>query len=599
MAKKTKNIVVKTISKQITMSINSKTTGNALLAQVCRTVGIKEHHFFGFLYEDNHGDKIWMKLRNKVLNHKYKDSNNILLNFIFQTFPEDAMNELYTPESLESLLLQIQNDVINDRIHVSTHLAIMLAGYALQAERGDYESENYKIVVDELIPKRCLDQVKLTEDEWTTTISRMHIEAVGLVREEAHMHYIRVMEDAEMYGVTYFEVQNAKKSELYLGVDALGINIYERNDKICPKVGFPWSEVAKVVRSDSYITLDTLSSTSERDKFRISLKSSNLARSAVNVIHSNHLNYVNRRKDTSETEAGLKEAAQRLREIKLKNKLMLQEKNKRIEIEKKAELLRQKVEEQERLIKQKNQENLDIEENRLRLAAELEQSKLSKEKLDLIQVEYDQAIKEKEAKNRENEEISKKMKEKEISEIHIKETADGLQQELQLANKTVQNNNEQLQNAEIDKKQLIEELEKLKMENEANENKLRELKLREEAEKEAAKLKLEKEILEAENKIEENGHTKDEEDDNVELKVNGVTTADEEAQNIEDMAIRNRCMEEKMKDLKEELDKVRIHDKVTAIDAYLNEASGGMKFKTLAKIRRGNTQTRVNAFELL
>jgi len=34
-----------------------------------------------------------------------------------------------------------------------------------------------------------------------------------------------------MYGVSYFDIHNKKGTELLLGVDALGINIYEQSDK--------------------------------------------------------------------------------------------------------------------------------------------------------------------------------------------------------------------------------------------------------------------------------------------------------------------------------------------------------------------------------
>ena len=45
------------------------------------------------------------------------------------------------------------------------------------------------------------------------------------------MEYLKVAQDLEMYGVNYFEIKNKKGSELWLGVDALGLNIYEREDK--------------------------------------------------------------------------------------------------------------------------------------------------------------------------------------------------------------------------------------------------------------------------------------------------------------------------------------------------------------------------------
>lgn len=38
-------------------------------------------------------------------------------------------------------------------------------------------------------------------------------------------------QDLEMYGVNYFEIQNKKKTQLLLGVDALGLNVYEKQDR--------------------------------------------------------------------------------------------------------------------------------------------------------------------------------------------------------------------------------------------------------------------------------------------------------------------------------------------------------------------------------
>lgn len=49
-----------------------------------------------------------------------------------------------------------------------------------------------------------------------------------------------------MYGVNYFEIRNKKGTDLWLGVDALGLNIYEKDDKLTPKIGFPWSEIRNI-----------------------------------------------------------------------------------------------------------------------------------------------------------------------------------------------------------------------------------------------------------------------------------------------------------------------------------------------------------------
>jgi len=50
-------------------------------------------------------------------------------------------------------------------------------------------------------------------------------------REESMLEYLKVAQDLEMYGVNYFDIRNKKGTELYLGVDALGLNIYDKQDK--------------------------------------------------------------------------------------------------------------------------------------------------------------------------------------------------------------------------------------------------------------------------------------------------------------------------------------------------------------------------------
>lgn len=54
---------------------------------------------------------------------------------------------------------------------------------------------------------------------------------VHLNREEAMLEYLKIAQDLEMYGVNFFEIKNKKGTDLWLGVDALGLNIYEKQDR--------------------------------------------------------------------------------------------------------------------------------------------------------------------------------------------------------------------------------------------------------------------------------------------------------------------------------------------------------------------------------
>jgi len=64
------------------------------------------------------------------------------------------------------------------------------------------------------------------------------------------MEYLKIAQDLEMYGVNYFSIKNKRGTDLWLGVDALGLNVYEKEDQLTPKIGFPWSEIRNISFND-------------------------------------------------------------------------------------------------------------------------------------------------------------------------------------------------------------------------------------------------------------------------------------------------------------------------------------------------------------
>lgn len=91
--------------------------------------------------------------------------------------------------------------------------------------------KNLEFLNNYLKLKRVIDQFEYSESEWHEKIVHWYQEHVGMLREEAMMEYLKIAQDLEMYGVNYFEIKNKKGTELWLGVDALGLNIYEKEDK--------------------------------------------------------------------------------------------------------------------------------------------------------------------------------------------------------------------------------------------------------------------------------------------------------------------------------------------------------------------------------
>lgn len=50
-----------------------------------------------------------------------------------------------------------------------------------------------------------------------------------------------------------FIFQNRKGTDLWLGIDARGLNIYERDNKLNPKISFPWNETRNISFHDKRV----------------------------------------------------------------------------------------------------------------------------------------------------------------------------------------------------------------------------------------------------------------------------------------------------------------------------------------------------------
>uniref|UniRef100_A0A2K5NSJ8 FERM domain-containing protein n=1 Tax=Cercocebus atys TaxID=9531 RepID=A0A2K5NSJ8_CERAT len=196
------------------------TTDKQLFDQVVKTVC-----FFGLLYVDSKGYPIWLKLNKKVTQQDVKNENP--LQFKFRELIQEIIQRLF----------------LQDEMYCPPEAAVILASCAVQTKCGDYNKEIHKpgyLANDRLLPQHVLEQHKLTKEQWEERIQNGHEE-----------HRLKIAQDLEIYGVNYFEIKNKKGgTELWLGVDALSLNVYEHDDKLTPKIGFPWSEIRNISFND-------------------------------------------------------------------------------------------------------------------------------------------------------------------------------------------------------------------------------------------------------------------------------------------------------------------------------------------------------------
>ncbi|XP_038212169.1 merlin-like [Zerene cesonia] len=135
---------------------------------------------------------------------------------------------------------------------------------------------------------------------WEERIKIWYADHKGMSRDEAEMEYLKIAQDLDMYGVNYFAINNKKETDLYLGVTALGLNIYEKDNKLTPKTTFPWSEIKHISFDDKKFVIKFVDKSANNFIF-FSPKGMN--KLILDLCIGNHDLYMRRRKpDTMEVQ---------------------------------------------------------------------------------------------------------------------------------------------------------------------------------------------------------------------------------------------------------------------------------------------------------
>uniref|UniRef100_A0A3P9AUS6 Ezrin b n=1 Tax=Maylandia zebra TaxID=106582 RepID=A0A3P9AUS6_9CICH len=298
------NVRVTTMDAELEFAIQPSTTGKQLFDQVVKTIGLREIWYFGLQYVDGKGYHTWLKLDKKVSSQDVKKENPLQFKFRGKFFPEDVSEELIQEITQKLFFLQVKESILSDEVYCPPETAVLLASYSVQAKFGDYDKDVHRpgyLVSERLLPHRVMEQHKLSKDQWEERIQVWHEEHHGMLKEDAMLEYLKIAQDLEMYGVNYFDIKNKKGTELRLGVDALGLNIYEKDDKLTPKIGFPWSEIRNISFNDKKFIIKPIDKKSP--DFVFYAPRLRINKRILHLCMGNHELYMRRRKpDTIEVQ---------------------------------------------------------------------------------------------------------------------------------------------------------------------------------------------------------------------------------------------------------------------------------------------------------
>jgi len=565
------NVRVLTMDTELEFTIMSKTTGKLLFDQVVQTTGLREIWYFGLQYTDVLGNESWLNLEKKVQDQKVKKEATLQFKFRVRYYPENVVDEIIQGSTLRLLYLQVKSDILNETTYCVAEKAVLLASFATQAKYGNFDSEVHAagyLANDKILPQQVMTGHKLSREEWENKISMFHAKHKGMSRDDAMMEYLKVAQDLETFGISYFEITNKKGTDLILGVDCLGINVYNENDKLNPKISFPWSEINRISfkNNDFIVKLNDKKS----PKFIGICRKPKVSKKIYELASGNHEMYMRRRRpDTLEVQQ-MKAQKKEEEAAKAKEKAEL---SKEVAARAKAEQMREEMEakykEMESKMKKRDQELEEANANIKKLEEQLQELREAKDHLETQQEELKEMMQKLEdAKNLESEERQKmeeeiKLKQEEIEEVRNmveereKQTRD-LQEEVELSKQKLEETTASFTAA---------------MASQATQN------------GDASSVSSEE---------------PDHESMSSEDKENSIGVPEIIIDPVEEREVgMDKDMTEELQELGKELDEKKTEVNETDATKVFREnlRSGADKYKTLREVRKGNTKRRIDNFE--
>lgn len=310
-AKKMIAVRVQTMDADMEFSIPFKTTGKELFEKVANTIGLRETWYFGLQYSSRKENDMWIVDDKRIVDQVCisEDQQPAHFWFLVKFYPEQV-DELIQEVTQHLLYLQVKKQILSQEIYAPAEKCVLLASYAFQAKYGDYDPTIHKagcLGKEPLIPENIMKGYKMNREGWEEKTIDWYAEHIAIPKEIAIMKYLEIAQDLQMFGVNYFPIKNRKGSDLWLGVDAQGLNVYEKSNRLSPKISFPWSEVKNISFQDKKFIIKPVKFDCE--EFRFFVRKIRINRMILQLCVGNYDLYMQRRKEDTLVVQALKQQA--------------------------------------------------------------------------------------------------------------------------------------------------------------------------------------------------------------------------------------------------------------------------------------------------
>ena len=173
-------------------------------------------------------------------------------------------DEFKCPENKHQFYLQLRQDVLNGKYHMSDSEYLSLAGMALQVEFGDFSRELHNEVYFDLehyLPCHLHQNPESKRSELRSSLVKLHQAHLGQSQSKTEMKFCQELQRHDNYGFHFFQVFSDKKlsSSKLLAIHLQGIFLFEasKSTSVPHRVlaSFFWHQITRIQYDNSKFQL--------------------------------------------------------------------------------------------------------------------------------------------------------------------------------------------------------------------------------------------------------------------------------------------------------------------------------------------------------
>ncbi|XP_067941317.1 tyrosine-protein phosphatase non-receptor type 21-like isoform X2 [Watersipora subatra] len=224
------------------------------LENVLQRLEVAEVGLFGLKYFTSSGQLRWADVETPLKKQLQKHASSHIL-YIGIFYYIDRAYALQDAPTRYQFYLQLKADVLDSKLYCSLEQAILLAGYALQAEYQNYDdarrSDDY-IKEIERLDSTLLPRNLVAEYEGPSALADIaqhivssHMTLSGLSSSQAEVAYIHLAQQMDGCGLEYVKVLSVDREEVYLGSTSTGMSVRRSDGHV--KQQFNWSQISDLI----------------------------------------------------------------------------------------------------------------------------------------------------------------------------------------------------------------------------------------------------------------------------------------------------------------------------------------------------------------